>query len=329
VGSYCTSEVERAGWVRRSTIRDAACLTFVRGSDLGAVAEDFGAVTTHGRALDIDEFCEEAFAYQEKHPMIALRPIGDWVLVVEDSGHQGVRPEVLRRAANPEAVSLYWNEDVRTRFVHTTGGVVRTAFEAVLPDYREGSDPDGLERVREDLPWSQADPVALMVAVAGRITGLTPGADWLVGEFTTYPVVPWPDDLEPVALGEVEGYPAELLEAVHTSSEADRRSLLGALARYLATAGDCLDLPVVQRILAGVPPACGEVDQTVRELAWRGIWKAPASNDRNRVRAMQVLRHAMHADSRCALTGILAEAPRVRGVRGQEIAELVRGTLVG
>ncbi|MFC7340903.1 DUF6461 domain-containing protein [Saccharopolyspora griseoalba] len=315
--------------MRRSTIRDAACLTLVRGTDLGAVAEDFGAVTAYGRPMDIDEFCEEAFAYQEKHPMIALRPIGEWTLVVEDSGHQGVRPEVLRRVAHPEAVSLYWNEDVRTRFARTAEGVVRTAFEAVLPERREGTDPDGLERLREDLPWSQADPVALMMALAGRVTGLTPGSDWLAGEFATYPVAPWPDDLVPVALDEVEGYPAELLGAVHTSAEVDRRALVGTLTHYLATAGDCLELPVVQRLIAGVRPACGEVDQTVRELVWRGIWKAPASSDRNRVRAMQVLRHAMQADSRCALTGILAEAPRVRGVRAQEVAELVRRALLG
>ena len=328
MGDYCTSEVERAGWVRESTIRDAACLSFVRGTDLGKVAEDFGAVTACGRQLDIDEFCEEAFAYQEKHPMIALRPMGDWVLVVEDSGAQGVRPEVLRRAADSEAVSLHWNEDGRTRFAHTTEGVVRTAFEAVLPEYREGTDPDALERLRADLPWSQADPVALMVALAGRVTGLTPGPDWLAGQFATYPVAPWPDDLVPVPLEEVEGYPAELLGAVRTSAEADRRALLGTLARCVATAGDCLDLPVVQRMLAGVRPACGEVDQTVRELVWHGIWKAPASVDRNRVRAMQLLRHAMHTDSRCALTGILAEAPRVRGVRTEEIAELVRAALL-
>ncbi|GAA2347770.1 hypothetical protein GCM10009854_26180 [Saccharopolyspora halophila] len=328
MGSYCIAELERAGWVRESTLRDAACLSLVRGTDLGGVAEAFGAVTTHGRPLDIDEFCEEAFAYQEKHPMIALRQIGDWVLVVEDSGDQGIRPEVLRRAGDPEAVTLYWNEYAQTRFAHTTGGVVRTTFAAALPDFREGTDPDGLEGLRAGLPWCEADPVSVMTALAGRLTGLASGPDWLSGEFVTFPVAPWPDDLVPVALDDVEGYPAELLRAVHSSAEHDRRSLVRMLARHVAAAGDCLDLPVVQRLVTGVKPACGEVDQTVRELVWHGIWKAPASSDRNRVRAIQVLRHAMHADSRVAVTGILAEAPRVRGVRAPEITELVRGELL-
>ncbi|TDC96202.1 hypothetical protein E1161_01525 [Saccharopolyspora aridisoli] len=329
MGSHCVSELDRVAWIERSTIRDAACLTMVRNSDLGRVAESFGAVTSHGRSLDIDEFCEEAYAYQEKHPMIGLRSVGNWTLVVEDTGGQGVRPEVLRRAARPEAVSCYWDEDVRTRFVHAIDGVVQTSFEAVLPEYREGSFPDALEEHRERLPWSQAAPVPLMLALAGRVTGEVPTEGWLGGEFRTYPVAPWPDDLVSMPLGDLDGYPAEMLTALRAAGEHDQRRVLRSLARYVATTADCMDLPVVRRILAGVRPECAEVDQTLRELVWSGICERPALVSRNRLHAMQVLRQIMHEDARSALSGVLTGVTDVRGAEPAAITAIVRDELPG
>ena len=195
MGSDCV-EVERAAWIRRSTIQEAACLTFVRDADVDRVARAFCAVTEQARLLDIDEFCEEAFARQERYPMIAVRRLGDRLLVVEDGGRQGRRPEVLRRvSADTAVVSAFWDIDRLTRFSYAVDGVVRTSFEAVLPEYREGADPDALEAERAGLPWCDSDPVVLMLALAGRITGITPSPGWLAGEFVTYPVAEWPDDL--------------------------------------------------------------------------------------------------------------------------------------
>lgn len=327
MGSQCVSELHRVAWIERSTIRDAACLTLVRDNDLARVAESFGAVTSRGRSLDIDEFCEESFAYQEKHPMIALRSVGEWTLVVEDSGDQGIRPEVLRRVARPEAVSCYWDEDVRTRFAHAADGVIQTSFEAALPEYREGAAPDGIEAHREPLPWSQGHPVPLMLALTGRITGEVPTEEWLTGDFCTYPVAPWPDDLESMPLGDLDGYPVEMLTALRAAGEHDQRRVLRSLARYVATTADCLDLPVVQQILAGARPPCAEVDQTLRELVWCGIWERPALVSRNRLHAMQVLRQVMHEDSRSALSGVLSGVAGVRGAEPAAVTALVRDEL--
>lgn len=102
-----SAAAERFEWVRRSTVQDAACLSFVRAAGVERTAAAFGAVAEHARTLDFDEFCEEAYANAESYSMIALRPLGDWLLVVEDNARQGTRPEVLRRAsADTEVVSL-------------------------------------------------------------------------------------------------------------------------------------------------------------------------------------------------------------------------------
>lgn len=335
MGSYCVSEVGRAEWVRRSIIQEAACLTFVRGNDIGRVAEAFGGVAGFGKRLDINEFCEEAFAHQEKHPMIALRPVGDWVLVVEDNGRQGQRPEVLRRAARFAAVSVFWDASELTRFSHAVDGVVRTSFEAVLPEYREGTEPDELEAIRVGLPWSEADPVVLMLALAGRLTGLSPNPGWLAGEFQTFPVAPWPDDLVAVTdpLHNLVGYPLELVAALRVAAEPVQRRAAAAAARYVVATADCLDHPVVRRTLSsmtsGFPIDSASLSAMVREWGWQSTWHRPCSKVRNQLRAMQVLRQATHDDPLTALGNVLAEARYVRGVEVGELTRIVAAELGG
>ncbi|MER7010089.1 DUF6461 domain-containing protein [Saccharopolyspora sp. NPDC000359] len=333
MGSYCVSEIERAGWVRRSIIQEAACLTLVRGGDLERVAEAFGAVAGFGRELDVDEFCEEAFAHQEKHPMVALKQVGDWVLVIEDGGQQGRRPEVLRRAAETEAVSVFWDGSGLTRFSHAARGELRTAFEAVLPEFREGTDPDGLEELRGDLPWSQADPVALMLALAGRITGLPPGPGWLAGRLRTFPVAPWPDDLVPVAdpLEHVAGYPPELISALCAAGERPLRRAAAVIARQVVLTADCVDHPVLRRttccLSTGSPVDQAELAAAVRELSWQSVRSRPFSKTRTHLRAAEAVRLATHSDPLTALAGVLGAARQVRGVEIGELAGLVAAEL--
>ncbi|MEV0704249.1 DUF6461 domain-containing protein [Saccharopolyspora sp. NPDC050389] len=335
MGSHCVSELEQAGWIRRSTIQEAACLTFVRGTGVDQVAEDFGAVARLGRALDIDDFCEEAFAHQEKHPMIALRRVGDWVLVVEDNGRQGQRPEVLRKAARQAAVSVFWDANALTRFSHAVRGDIRTSFEAVLPEYREGSRPDELEAARADLPWSQADPVALMLALAGRLTGLSPSPGWLAGDFQTFPVAPWPDDLVtvPNPLDKIVGFLPELIAALGAAAQPDLLRAVAAVARHTVGAADCSDDPVVQKALSSLSggPAIdrGELCSVVREWAWQSTWDRPNSKIRNQLRAADALRRATHEDPLNALVGTLTKARQVRGVDAGDLARIVAAELGG
>lgn len=195
-------EVERFRWVRSSAVQDAACLTLVSSTDATGVAAAFGAVFEEAQSWGFDEFCEEAFARSEKHSMIGVRPVGDWTLVVEENWFEGIRPEVLRRVSvATEAISVFWNVNGMTWFNHAVDGEVRTSFEALFPERRQGTRPDALERLRAGLPWGEgADTVGVMLALAARIIGHVLTPECFEGQFVTYPVSPWPDDRHPVSV---------------------------------------------------------------------------------------------------------------------------------
>ena len=328
-------EVERAAWVRRSTIQDAACVTLVSGDDPASVAQAFGGMAEPERTLGIDDFCEEAFAAQDRYPMIALRRLGDRVLVVEDGGRQGSRPEVLRRAAHQDAVSVYWDEDGMTRFSHAVGGAVRTSFEGALPEYREGECPDCVEPFLGDLSWSREDPVPAMLALAGRITGVLPDPAWLGGQFCTYPVAEWPDDLTavPDPLDNVDGYPSELTAVIRAASDPVRRHAAAAVVRYALGAAGCLDHPRARRTLAainaGQPVHQGRLSSVVRKWSWQSLKHRPGSSVRNQVRAMRALRFATNSDPLTGLLTALSEARRVRYVDGAELNQVALSALGG
>ncbi|MFR9729674.1 DUF6461 domain-containing protein [Saccharopolyspora sp. MS10] len=347
-----TGEVERFGWVHRSTVQDAACLTFVRGTDLDELARRCGAITEHARVLDFDEYCEEAYAHQDRYPVIGLRSVGGWTLIAEDGGFQGSRPEVLRRVSHrTEAVSAFWNVNALTQFAHAAHGEVRTSFEALMPTFRQGTRPDGLEELRAGLPWPGAEPgergantVDLMLALAARVTGepLTP--EWFEGDFTTYPVAAWPADLpgsaeallDEVGLDQVgirlatDGTGAELLELVRRAGPDRCRRAAARLARHVldVTAGH--DQPVVGETLRALERGAAldgtAIGEVVRLRNWE-LHRAPAtSRERARVRALEVLRQATNPDPLTGLLGALAEAGRLR-IERRDLTDLVTAAL--
>lgn len=344
-----TGEVARFSWVHRSTIQDAACLTFVRGVDADRVGRGFGAVTEHVQKLDFDEFCEEAFAHHDRYPVIGLRTGDGWTLVAEDGGLQGTRREVLRRvSAGTAAVSAFWDVNGLTRFSHAVDGSVRTSFEALMPDYRLGVAPDELEEVRAGLPWAGSgsqergeNSVELMLALAARITGCPLTPEWLEGDFLTYPVAPWPQDLP--------ASPEELLDEVGLEriwpEHPDSAALLSefrragpsrcgraavGVARYVLDVADGFGWPEVTETLraleTGAEFDAGRIGELVRLRRWE-LHRGPATSaDRARVRALEVLRQATNDDPLTGLIGTLAEARRLRLEQGT-ITDLVRDAL--
>lgn len=320
-----SSHIDRFGWIRRSTLQEAACLSFVRAADLAPVAAAFGGLGDHERTLDLEEFCEESYAHHEQYSMVALRRLGEWVLVVEDDSGQGARPEVLRRAsANTEALSVFWDARGTTRFSHAAGGSVRTAFEAARPERRAGADPDGLEDLRAEFPWERAtsgEGVELVLAVAARLTGRDLAPADLDAEFATFPVAAWPEDLPRDA--QPCGHPPELVEALSTVDGRRCRRAALAVARRALEVADCLDHPVIRRTLLAL--SHGRVDQgaiseAVRQWKWQVTAHRATSRVRRQVRAAEVLRQATNDNP---LVAVLAALSAGRGVCGVPPGDLV------
>ena len=87
-------EIDRFGWLDGTLLGAAACVTFVEGMDIAAVAEAFGGSLAEAVEKDLDP---NGYDPEFETPWVALRQVGDWVLALEDNGWQGSRHEVLRR----------------------------------------------------------------------------------------------------------------------------------------------------------------------------------------------------------------------------------------
>lgn len=333
-----SDEVQQFAWLNDSPIQEAACLTFVRDSDPRQVAASFGAVPEYARTLDFDEFCEEAFAHHDRHPVIGLCRIGDWVLVVEDNGHQGARPEVLRRVSTrSEALSAFWNAQGCARFSYAVNAEVCTSFEAIMPSYRDGVRPDALEEIRAGLPWytNGVDSVSLMLALSARITGRALTPESLAERFLTCPVASWPDDLptDPDALPDPPDLDRqwELYTALRRAGDWAQRRAAAAVARHVLEHADCLGHPQLAAIAASVEvPGDTErvaISEIVRSWRWELSRHPATSAVRLRVRAAEVLRQATNADPLTAALAALSAAGTVRGLEPGELAGLVSTAL--
>ena len=321
-----SSEIDRFEWVRRSTLQEAACLTFVRSAEVQPVAAAFGGLDEHARTLDLEEFCEEAYVHHEQYSMLALRRCGDWVLAVEDDSGQGTRQEVLRRVSGgTSAVSVFWDAEGAARFSHANGGSVRTTFEAALPEHREGTHPDGLERLRAGLPRHTAGSggsVGTMLALAARLTGEELRPECFEGRFATYPVAAWPDDLPRAA--QAREHPPELVRALHTADGRRRRRAALAVARRVLEVAECQEHPVIRATLQALSDGRadqGAISEVVRQWRWQITANRATSRARRQVRAAEVLRQATNDNPLVAVLSALSAGRSVRAVPPSDLVQ--------
>ncbi|MET7394015.1 DUF6461 domain-containing protein [Dactylosporangium sp. NPDC005572] len=251
-------EVERYRWVDDSVLGDGACVTFVEGMDLAAVAEAFGG--------SIEEATDAGLDFDSR---VALRQVGGWVVAAEVGGWQGSRGEVLRRLTGGRAVSCYWNINAVTRFRYAGHGTVVTEFEALFPDDRGGADPEALELLRADLPWGDriGSTHQLMFALAARITGVELAAEMIDGPMVTLPLRLWPEDVVARVLPRYElltHEDPELSAALQRAGEATLRMAARLAAGHVARAAGMLEHPAIAAVVAGEPAPMERLDALAR-----------------------------------------------------------------
>ena len=106
-----SEETDRYAWFEETNLSEAACLTFTKHSDLRQVAWAFGGDLDDAVSMDL----AEVYDPEQEGFVASLRQVGEWILVVEENGWQGSRPEVLRRLSG-KTVSLYRNVEAVTAF---------------------------------------------------------------------------------------------------------------------------------------------------------------------------------------------------------------------
>lgn len=227
-------EIGAFGWIQSTELRDGACVTLVAPADAAGIVRGFGGDPAGARRTSLAETGMPSV----DEPVVAVRDLGSWLLVVEVNGWQGSRPEVLRRiSAGGRAVSAYWNVNLTTRFSYAVDGRVLTAFEVMSSDRRHGADPDCLEEARAGLPWETGEWVPLMLALASRVTGLRIEPGWFNGDFAVMPVSPVDDDPASAIYPPTEALTYDdgpLAWALLHADDAARRSVAGIAARYAA-----------------------------------------------------------------------------------------------
>jgi Family of unknown function (DUF6461) len=177
----------------RGGLRDAACLTLVAAAEPTTVIDRFG-----GQPTGTSDVIPHPNA-DLHHPVIAVTRLPGWVLVIENNGWQGSRPEVLRRvSAGTRAISVYWSTAASPRLSYALDGVIVAGVNAHQPDAVYGADPASIrEHLDPGVRADENDLVAALIHLAERVTGVSANSNWFTGPFLTATITPWLDDPTP------------------------------------------------------------------------------------------------------------------------------------
>ncbi|MBS2938401.1 hypothetical protein KDN32_11670 [Nocardioides sp. J2M5] len=161
-------------WVLLSGLEDAGCVTVVPGGDVAQVLAAFGAVDASARpAASVDDVGDR---HADVVQPICVVELPDAVVVLEDNGFQGSRPEVLgpasRAGTASVASSFFWNVNAVTAFSAARrgrllfsveligaadddlGGVPKALRPHVVAAEQDDLVPAGLDLVRR---WTRVD----------------------------------------------------------------------------------------------------------------------------------------------------------------------------
>jgi hypothetical protein len=230
------------------------CVTYVRSREEDDVLRRFGGDLTTSQPMTLQDVYE---AQQEEDlpygasSMILADTIGEWVVIYEDVGIQGIRDEVVRQVSRgTEMVSVSWTQTI-DQFVYAVDGEIVTRFEPLASYRRSGSDPDRLNSYMADLPFKPGNAVKSALVLAERITGVMFEPDWFYAERRCVVVTPLPQ--EPYSGAKPEHTPLirshpEMFTAIRNASAIVQRQIALLAAERAAT-------------------ECGlDSDQTVRDV---------------------------------------------------------------
>jgi hypothetical protein len=174
-------------------------------------------------------------------------------------------------------VSVYWNVNAVTRFSYAVDGRVLAAFEALAWDRLSDAEPDAMQGQAADLPWDDANPESVMLALAARLTGFVLRPEHLAGPMTFVPLVPWQRDMaDQVAPSELPGHlDRAASRALEHADERHQRAAARVAVHVAAEAAGLSDHPALRAVVEGRAGVAehAALDQWAREVEFE--WRYP------------------------------------------------------
>jgi Family of unknown function (DUF6461) len=247
-----------------------------------------------GREVRPLEAGQQPIPYDEGGPgygsIFVAAAVDGRVMLFEEEGLQGSRPEVLRWLSDgARACSLFWNVERDCSLSYAVYGQVVTALEPIDPSRRWGKDPAALDgELQVLLAATEADddwrPVAM--AVVERCGGVRLDQEWL-GRAPTFAIDREhpPDPRPPGGIGYSD---PDLDARLRLAPPELQASIVVDLLHDLAERYDLAEEPVIGRIFDRLPALLGDYDDALmREIVTLG---AQLSADWDAERGDQITR---------------------------------------
>lgn len=279
-------------WIHETPLGEGACVAVVPAADRAAVLAAYGARLDTASPLASDDERDDLFG----RDVVQVVEVGDALVLIEDLGGQGSRPEVIgplsRASGVGLAASFTWTVNHDTCLAHARAGAVELSLDV---GYLAPGDPE-LDELPVDLhalalagaDEDDGDPIAAGIAMVAVLTGTAFRAE-VVTRGTVYELDPTPEALRPHAGApagpdgadddQQVGYRFDPLDELLPGGSRDVAALPTTTQRTLAEwatratireAG--LDGPVVREVLAGLAgggpaPVPDGLDALVRTTA--------------------------------------------------------------
>lgn len=265
-------------WIHESHLGEAACVTVVPRADRDAVLAAFGA----REVLDPATMEFDAFEMD----CVQVVELAGALVVIEDNGFQGSRPEVLgpvsAAAEAGVAASFFWNVEALTQLSGARHGSQEFAVELLGPFEEDDEELEGIPApllpLVIEVSDEDGDPVSAGLALLAHYSGVSFGPELLQGG-TWYVLEPTPDTARTHAPDDGYDPLSDVLpgasRTIATLSPTVQRALAQWAVRAAVRESDLGDHPVVSQVLRTLGPVvtplpaslAGELDQLARSTA--------------------------------------------------------------
>ncbi|WP_340538972.1 DUF6461 domain-containing protein [Nocardioides sp. GXZ039] len=199
-----TSGPEAYSWINDTYLCEAGCVTVVPAADSAAVLTAFGVDVSSGRPGSLNDLGMGAGA---GGPIYSVT-LGEAMILFENNGFQGARPEVLGPASSASragvASSFFWNINALTSFSGARNGAVLFGVELIGPEDEDDQEladvPAQLRALVVEGGSEDGDMLGSGLALIAAHTA-TPFSASVVSGGVIYEAAPVPEDLRDYRLG--------------------------------------------------------------------------------------------------------------------------------